>query len=215
MESSGVNTTPTNNNNNNNSCSNSKNNSGVGVGVGVGVGTRKSRRGVGILGGEVVGKTMIGIICGSLVYYHCAYRNSSLLSLLSDVFIVLLCSLAILGLLFRQMNISVPVDPLEWQISQETANSIFACLANTIGAAESVLRVAATGHDKRLFFKVVASLYMLSALGRVVSGVTVAYGGLCLFCLYLLAENSPLITSCLLWLAGRRDGSNSVLDNTQ
>jgi hypothetical protein len=27
-------------------------------------------------------------------------------------------------------------------------------LANTIGAAESVLRVAATGHDKRLFIKV-------------------------------------------------------------
>lgn len=48
----------------------------------------------------------------------------------------------------------VPVDPLEWQISQDTANAIVACLANTVGAAESVLRVAATGHDKRLFFKV-------------------------------------------------------------
>jgi hypothetical protein len=46
------------------------------------------------------------------------------------------------------------VDPLEWQISQEMANSIVASLANTIGAAESVLRVAATGHDKKLFFKV-------------------------------------------------------------
>ena len=52
----------------------------------------------------------------------------------------------------------VPVDPLEWQISQDTANSIVAWLANTIGAAESVLRVAATGHDKRLFFKVSVSL---------------------------------------------------------
>jgi len=50
--------------------------------------------------------------------------------------------------------IRVPVDPLEWQISQDTANSIVAWLANTVGAAESVLRVAATGHDKRLFFKV-------------------------------------------------------------
>lgn len=48
----------------------------------------------------------------------------------------------------------VPVDPLEWQISQEMANSIVASLANTVGAAESVLRVAATGHDKKLFFKV-------------------------------------------------------------
>ena len=53
----------------------------------------------------------------------------------------------------------VPVDPLEWQISQDTANSIVAWLANTIGAAESVLRVAATGHDKRLFFKVSLSFF--------------------------------------------------------
>lgn len=52
----------------------------------------------------------------------------------------------------------VPVDPLEWQISQEMANSIVASLANTIGAAESVLRVAATGHDKKLFFKVFIKL---------------------------------------------------------
>ncbi|XP_022952033.1 reticulon-like protein B23 isoform X2 [Cucurbita pepo subsp. pepo] len=124
-----------------------------------------------------VGKPLVALICGSLVYYHCAYRNSSLLSLVADVFIVLLCSLAILGLLFRHMNVSVPVDPLEWQISQDTANSMIAWLANTIGAAESVLRVAATGHDKRLFVKVIVSLYALSVLGRLVSGVTVAYTG--------------------------------------
>ncbi|KAJ6767481.1 RETICULON-LIKE PROTEIN B22 [Salix koriyanagi] len=103
--------------------------------------------------------------------------KGSLFSLMSDVLIVLLCSLAILGLLFRQLNISVPVDPLEWQISQDTANSIVAWFANTIGAAESVLRVAATGHDKRLFFKVIVCLYILSSLGRLVSGVTIAYAG--------------------------------------
>ncbi|XP_071902915.1 reticulon-like protein B22 isoform X2 [Coffea arabica] len=147
----------------------------AGNGQGGDVGTRKV---VGKFRGGGGGKPLIVMICGSLVYYHCAYRNSSLVSLVSDVFIVLLCSLAILGLLFRQMNIQVPVDPLEWQISQDSANSIFACLANTIGAAESVLRVAATGHDKRLFFKVVASLYLLSALGRLVSTATVAYAGL-------------------------------------
>ncbi|KAG0454571.1 hypothetical protein HPP92_023863 [Vanilla planifolia] len=133
------------------------------------------------------------LVCGSLVYYHCAYRESSLLSLIADVLIVLLCSLAILGMLFRQMNISVPVDPLEWQLSQDTANSIAACLANTVGAAESVLRVAATGHDKRLFLKVVAILYALSVLGRVTSAATLAYAGLCLFCVYIFARNSPLI----------------------
>ena len=51
------------------------------------------------------------------------------------------------------------MDPLEWQISQDTANSVFACLANTVGATESVLRVAATGHDKRLFLKVIILQY--------------------------------------------------------
>ncbi|KAA8541525.1 hypothetical protein F0562_022677 [Nyssa sinensis] len=160
-----------------------------------------------------VGKPFIVMICGTLVYYHCAYRDSSLLSLVSDVFIVLLCSLAILGLLFRQMNISVPVDPLEWQISQDAANSFFACLANTIGAAESVLRVAATGHDKRLFLKVVVSLYMLSALGRLVSGASLAYAGLCLFCLYMFAESSQLISACLSWFLWRRECTNGVPDN--
>ncbi|KAJ8759947.1 hypothetical protein K2173_010803 [Erythroxylum novogranatense] len=160
-----------------------------------------------------IGKPVIGLICGTLVYYHCAYRNSSLLSLFADVLIVLLCSLAILGLLFRQLNISVPVDPLEWQISQDTANTIVAWFANTIGAAESVLRVAATGHDKRLFFKVSFCLYILSVLGRVISGVTVAYAALCLFCLYTLAENSQSSTRCISRFTRRSNGTSLELDS--
>ncbi|XP_062110910.1 reticulon-like protein B22 [Humulus lupulus] len=156
-----------------------------------------------------IGRPVILLICGTLVYYHCAYRDSSLLTLFSDVLIVLLCSLAILGLLFRQIKISVPVDPLEWQISQDTANSIVACLANTVGAAESVLRVAATGHDKRLFLKVVLCLYVLSALGRVVSGVTVAYAGLCLFCLYMLVENSQSVSAPLSRFRRRSNGAGT------
>ncbi|KAL7251210.1 hypothetical protein ACSBR1_013106 [Camellia fascicularis] len=57
-------------------------------------------------GGGGGGKAVIGMICGSLVYYHCAYKNSSILTLLPDVFLVL-SSLAILGLLFRHLNISL------------------------------------------------------------------------------------------------------------
>lgn len=52
------------------------------------------------------------------------------------------------------------MDPLEWQISQDTACNIVARLANTVGAAESVLRVAATGHDKRLFVKASAFWFL-------------------------------------------------------
>lgn len=52
-----------------------------------------------------IGKAIIALVCGTLVYYHCAFKNSAIVSLFSDVFIVLLCSLAILGLLFRQMTI--------------------------------------------------------------------------------------------------------------
>jgi len=177
------------NNNNNNNNNKSK-------------GSRQRRR-------SQFGKPLIVLISGTLVYYHCAYRKASLLSLVSDVLIVLICSLAILGLLFRQLNISVPVDPLEWQISQDTANSIVAWLANTIGAAESVLRVAATGHDKRLFFKVVVCLYILSALGRLVSGVTVAYAGLCLFCVYMLTENFQSTSTCVSQFLRGRNGTTS------
>ncbi|KAE8700577.1 Reticulon-like protein B22 [Hibiscus syriacus] len=133
--------------------------------------------------------------------------------LFSDVSIILLCSLAILGLLFHQMNISIPVDPLEWQISQDAANSIFAWLANTVGAAESVLRVAATAHDKRLFFGVVVCLYILSAIGRLVSGATVAYAGLCLFCLYTLAESLQSIRTCVPQFQRPRNGTTVEVDN--
>ncbi|KAK1317967.1 Reticulon-like protein B22 [Acorus calamus] len=156
---------------------------------------------------------MVVLVCGSLVYYHCAYRESSLLSLVSDVLIVLLCSLAILGMLFRQLNISVPVDPLEWQISQDTANSIAACMANTVGAAESVLRVAATGHDKRLFVKVVLILYLLSGLGRLASGATVAYAGLCVFCLYIFAQSSGPINRYTFCFFKSRDSTGGLQDN--
>ncbi|KAM7259619.1 hypothetical protein ACFE04_015360 [Oxalis oulophora] len=103
----------------------------------------------------------------------------------------------------------VPVDPLEWQISQDTANGIVACLANTVGAAESVLRVAATGHDKRLFFKVAGSLYVLSVLGRLVSGVTVAYVGLCCFSLYMLAESSESISAYTSRFFRQRNGTST------
>ncbi|ONI15737.1 hypothetical protein PRUPE_3G058300 [Prunus persica] len=71
------------------------------------------------------------------------------------------------------MNISVTVDPLEWQISQDTANSIVAWLANTIGAAESVLRVPDTGHDKRLFFKDYACFAFICQLRSVGQSVHV------------------------------------------
>ena len=50
-------------------------------------------------------KATMALAIGSLVYYHCAYRNSSFVTLLADVFIVILCSLAVSGLFSRQMNI--------------------------------------------------------------------------------------------------------------
>jgi hypothetical protein len=56
-------------------------------------------------GSGEIGKAIIALVCATLVYYHCAFKNSAIVSLFSDVFIVLLCSLAILGLLFRQMTI--------------------------------------------------------------------------------------------------------------
>ena len=74
-----------------------------------------------IVGGKAL--IVIVIVSGTLVYYHCAYRDASLLSLLSDVLIVLLCSLAILGLLFRQLTIqyrnSFSFDSISWGLVKE------------------------------------------------------------------------------------------------
>ncbi|KAK1602363.1 hypothetical protein QYE76_016404 [Lolium multiflorum] len=160
------------------------------------------------------GRWAVGAVCGGLVYYHCAVRRASAVSLAADVLLVLLCSLSILGLLFRHLHISVPVDPLEWQISQEMANSIVASLANTFGAAESVLRVAATGHDKKLLFKVVFTLYFLAALGRTVSGAAVAYAALCIFCLYMFAQSTDLFDQLPSWVPTGRDSLGGAQDTT-
>ncbi|KAF8692012.1 hypothetical protein HU200_039959 [Digitaria exilis] len=115
---------------------------------------------------------------------------------------------------FNGFSCRVPVDPLEWQISQDMANSIVASLANTIGAAESVLRVAATGHDKKLFFKVVFTLYFLAALGRVVSGAAVAYAALCIFCLYMFAQSTDLFDQLPSWVPVGRDSLGGAQDTT-
>ncbi|KAG5380004.1 hypothetical protein IGI04_027846 [Brassica rapa subsp. trilocularis] len=143
-----------------------------------------------------VGKAMGLLLSGTLVYYHCAYRNATILSLFADVLIVLLCSLAILGLLFRQLNVSVPVDPLEWQISQDTASNIVARLANTVGAAEAVLRVAATGHDKRLFVKASRDLLILFVIPR----TTHIRGNRCLCrTMHVLSLHAPLSELSTSW----------------
>lgn len=51
-------------------------------------------------GGGGAARWAVGAVCGGLVYYHCA------VSLAADVLLVLLCSLSILGLLFRHLHIS-------------------------------------------------------------------------------------------------------------
>ena len=56
--------------------------------------------------GAGAGRWAVGAVCGVLVYYHCAVRRASAVSLAADVLLVLLCSLSILGLLFRHLQIS-------------------------------------------------------------------------------------------------------------
>ncbi|KAH8968997.1 hypothetical protein BDL97_02G013300 [Sphagnum fallax] len=119
------------------------------------------------------------LACGTLIYYHCAVRNRNIVALISDVLFVISWSLALLGLIFRFLNLKIlPVDPSGWQVSVESANYVAAMLANTLGATEGVLRIAAVGSDFKLFLKVVLALYLLSAIGRSASGATVVYATL-------------------------------------
>ena len=82
--------------------------------VSVRTSTDRPRKGMEAAGGEAAsargaggsGRWAVGAVCGGLVYYHCAVRRASAVSLAADVLLVLLCSLSILGLLFRHLHIS-------------------------------------------------------------------------------------------------------------
>ncbi|XP_057834557.1 reticulon-like protein B23 [Cryptomeria japonica] len=155
------------------------------------------------------GITLVLMACGTLVYYHCAILQTTLVSLICDVLLVILCSFAVLGLMFRHLTVSVPVDPLEWQVSQETASGVAEFMANTIGAAASVLRVAASGRDNKLFFKAVLVLYVLSAVGRAMSGATVTYAALCLASMTFFVSKLLADVSYLLPFINRRSAHNT------
>ncbi|CAI5984586.1 unnamed protein product, partial [Closterium sp. NIES-65] len=74
-----------------------------------------------------------------------------------------------------------------WQVSEGAAEAVVAAGANVLGAAEGVLRVAASGSDVRLFVKVVAGvpwsghwavllfLYVTAAVGRIASLATIIF----------------------------------------
>ncbi|KAK8967977.1 Reticulon-like protein B22 [Platanthera guangdongensis] len=60
-------------------------------------------------------------------------------------------------------------------------------------------------------FQVIAILYTISVLGRVASGVTIAYAGLCLFCLYIFAQNSLIAKFALKALRESAGGTQKSL----
>jgi hypothetical protein len=106
-------------------------------------------------------------------------RNHNIVALISDLHFVISWALALLGLIFRFLNLTIlPVDLSGWQVSVKSANYVAAMLPNTLGATEGVLRIAAVGSDFKLFLKVVLALYLLSAIGRSASGATVIYTGM-------------------------------------
>ncbi|KAL2620274.1 hypothetical protein R1flu_000479 [Riccia fluitans] len=141
--------------------------------------------------------TLLLFGCGTLIWYFCGPLRRNVVSLVADILFTFVCSLGLLGYLCRQLHISIPIDPLEWQVTPDSANDIAACVANTVGAAEGVLRVAASGRDSKLFMKVVLVLYMISAVGRSASGATVAYAALCFAMTvpYFVSKIAPEITS--------------------
>ncbi|BBN15386.1 hypothetical protein MPTK1_6g19200 [Marchantia polymorpha subsp. ruderalis] len=141
--------------------------------------------------------TFLLLCCGSLVWYYCGPQQRNVVSLFADILFTLVCALGLLGYICRQLNLAIPVDPLEWQVTPEVANDVAACVANTVGAAEGVLRVAASGRDSKLFTKVVLVLYLISAIGRSASGATVAYFALCFAMIvpYCVSKIAPEITA--------------------
>lgn len=115
------------------------------------------------------------LLCGTFIYHQCTVRNLSIVTLICNVLLVFFLLVGSLGIYFRRRNERLPVDLSKFEVSSETANHVVAFFANTVGATEGVLRVAASGSDYKLFIKVVVVLYASAAIGRAASGGTVAY----------------------------------------
>ncbi|GJP37934.1 hypothetical protein CLOM_g22383 [Closterium sp. NIES-68] len=119
---------------------------------------------------------VLGVVLAGVVYVHCHAMHRPLLALAADVLLVLATASALLSLLSRALNLPPLLHPSRpWQVSEAAAEAAVAAGANVVGAAEGVLRVAASGSDVRLFVKVILFLYATAAVGRTVSLATVVF----------------------------------------
>ncbi|GBG89640.1 hypothetical protein CBR_g49429 [Chara braunii] len=134
--------------------------------------------------------TLLAVACGSLMYYHVVFRHRSMVSLIADVALVLACATVVLYHLSNLFSSSLKMDLAgKWELSEDSAYRITAFGANTIGAAEGVMRIAANGSDYKLFVKVMIALCSMSLIGRVVSGPTFIF--ICMWMLFTI----PVILS--------------------
>lgn len=163
------------------------------------------------------------LTAGTAAYFHCHVLNRSAVALAADSLLVLTCAGGILGFLSRHLNYRVPIDPLSFELSEESVFCTVSFFLNLVGAAEGVLRVAASGSDYRLFAKVVTFFYLISAVGRACSGTTAAYLGLWFMfivpyaCSKIYPEPSSTCASAcrkrfFLKQKGRKGGSGSSLE---
>jgi hypothetical protein len=118
---------------------------------------------------------LLGI--ATAVYYHCQVLRRTLLSLTADTLLVLACSSGIMTCLTPHWKLTIPVDPLNLELSEETANYIVESVANLIGAVGGVMRATSSGSDYRLFIKIIFLCYLAAVVGKVVSGPTFLYIG--------------------------------------
>ncbi|CAI5999973.1 unnamed protein product [Closterium sp. NIES-64] len=119
---------------------------------------------------------VVGGVLAGVVYLHCHAMHRPLLALTADVLLVLTTAAALLALLSRALNLPPLLHTARpWQVSEGAAEAVVAAGANVLGAAEGVLRVAASGSDVRLFVKVLLFLYVTAAVGRIASLATIIF----------------------------------------
>ncbi|CAI5476465.1 unnamed protein product [Closterium sp. Yama58-4] len=119
---------------------------------------------------------VLGGVLAGVVYLHCHAMDRPLLALTADVLLVLTTAAALLSLLSRALNLPPVLRVARpWRVSEAAAEAVVAAGANMVGAAEGVLRVAASGSDGRLFVKVLLFLYITAAIGRIASLATIIF----------------------------------------
>ncbi|MED6144957.1 hypothetical protein PIB30_020429 [Stylosanthes scabra] len=116
------------------------------------------------------------IVVASIAWFLVDWTNLPFLTICSDVLLILIVLMFLRANFAALRNKQPPTIP-ELVVSEEMVNSVAASFRVKINNLLLIAHDITIGKDFRIFFKVVACLWLLSVIGSIFSFFTLAYFG--------------------------------------